>query len=45
MMAEIRNYTLNFSFGRSCWSLNFPFVPGKLACTEIELNVAKVQHG
>ena len=33
-MAEIKNYTLNFSFGRALRALDFAFA--KSACTEIE---------
>jgi hypothetical protein len=33
-MAEIKNYTLNFAFGRALSALNF--ADAKLACAEIE---------
>ncbi len=33
-MAEIKNYTLNFGFGRAQYALNFALA--KLAFTEIE---------
>ncbi len=44
-MAEIRNYTLNFSSGRSRWSLNFLAPSRKLASTEVELPIAEAQRG
>jgi hypothetical protein len=34
IMAEIKNYTLNFGSGRAHCAL--PFAVAKLACTEIE---------
>jgi len=35
-MAEIKNYTLNFGYGRAQYALNFALA--KLAFTEIESN-------
>jgi hypothetical protein len=37
-MAEIKNYTLNFGYGRAQCALNFAIA--KLAFTEIELNTS-----
>jgi hypothetical protein len=45
-MAEIKNYTLNFGFGRSPRDLNF--AGAKLAFTEVQrklLNVERVLRG
>ncbi len=42
-MAEIKNYTLNFSFGRSLRDLNF--ADAKLACTEIERELLNAGSG
>ncbi len=36
-MAEIKNYTLNFGFGRSLRSLDF--AGAKSACTEIQRGI------
>ena len=41
-MADIRNYTLNFSFGRPA-ALTLAMLT--LACTEIKRSVSEVQHG
>jgi hypothetical protein len=42
-MAEIKNYTLNFSFGRSLCDLNFACA--KLACSEVQRELLVVGSG
>jgi hypothetical protein len=45
-MAEIRNYTFNFGYGRSLGSLNFATTGvAKLACAEIERYVPELCYG